>query len=86
MKIECNKDKLQEFVTKIEKTTSRNATLPILACILLVAKDKTLTLKATNLEVGSELVLPVKIEKEGVVAAQRGTFCLVLRNLGSGLG
>jgi DNA polymerase-3 subunit beta len=81
MKIECNKDKLQEFVTKIEKTTSRNATLPILACILLVAKDKTLTLKATNLEVGSELVLPVKIEKEGVVALSGSMLSQTLSSL-----
>ncbi len=81
MKFECNKEKLQELVVKIEKTTSRNATLPILSCILLVVKDKTLTLKATNLEVGSELILPVRVEKEGVVAVSGSLFSQILSSL-----
>ncbi|MBX4210609.1 DNA polymerase III subunit beta, partial [Candidatus Parcubacteria bacterium] len=68
MKIECIKDKLKEAVGKVEKITGKNLTLPILSCILLEAKGGELTIRATNLDLGIEITIPVKVEKEGRVA------------------
>ena len=71
MKIECIKNKLEEAISKTEKITGKNLTLPILKCILLIAKDNMLTIRATNLDLGVEMSIPVKI-KEGVVAVPAG--------------
>ncbi len=68
MKLECIKDKLEAAVSKAEKITEKNATLPVLRCVLLVAQNNSLKIRATNLDLGIETTLPVKIEKEGVVA------------------
>lgn len=68
MKIECTTDKLVEAIGKSEKITGKNLTLPVLSCILLEAKGKQLTIRATNLDVGIEIVLPVKVDQEGTIA------------------
>lgn len=68
MYLECSKDKILDAITRIEKTTNKNAALPVLSCALLVVSGKSLTVKATNLEVGVEITLPVKVTSEGVVA------------------
>lgn len=68
MNIECIKDKLSYAIGKVEKITGKNITLPILSCILLEANDSTLTLKATNLDIGIEVTIPVKVNKPGKIA------------------
>lgn len=68
MKIESVASKLGEAISKAEKVTGKNLTLPVLSCILLEAKNRELTIRATNLDVGIEIILPVKVDKEGVVA------------------
>ncbi len=72
MKIECSKDKLVEAIGKAEKVTGKNLTLPVLSCILFEAKGKTLTLRATNLDLGIEISLPVQVDKEGTIAVPGG--------------
>ncbi len=68
MKIECIKEYLLKAVAKAEKITAKNQTLPILSTILLAASNNQLTLKATNLDLGIIITIPVKIIKEGEVA------------------
>ncbi|MFA6006563.1 MAG: DNA polymerase III subunit beta [Candidatus Paceibacterota bacterium] len=68
MKIECIKDKLRNAVTQAERLTGKNLSLPILASILIEAKGSKLHIRATNLDLGIELELPVKVEEEGKVA------------------
>lgn len=68
MNIECTKEKLSYAVSKAERITSKNITLPVLSCILLEAKNSTLTIKATNLDLGIEISIPVKVLKPGKVA------------------
>lgn len=81
MKIECIKNKLEELISKTEKITGKNLTLPILKCVLLIAKDNTLTIRATNLDLGVEMTIPVKIKKEGVIAVPAGILYSFLGNL-----
>lgn len=68
MKIECSTEKIKNALMIVERITGKNLTLPVLESILFIAKDKTLTLRATNLSVGVETKVVTKIEKEGVVA------------------
>lgn len=68
MKIECDVKKIKNAITQVEKIIGRNLTLPVLNSILLIAKGKTLKLRATNLSLGVEVEIPAKIQKEGVVA------------------
>ncbi len=68
MKIECQLEKIKNAVITCERITGKNLTLPVLSTILLIAKDKSLTLRATNLSIGIEIKVPAKIEKEGIVA------------------
>lgn len=68
MKIETVKDKLVDAIQKAEKVTSRNASLPVLKCVLLEASNNNLYVRSTNLDIGLEITVPVKTEEEGVVA------------------
>lgn len=83
MKLTCPKDKLRDLVGLAERATSKNPALPILATILLEAKGKHFSLRATNLEVGIEIDIPVKVEKEGTVAVNATTLSGFLSNLGA---
>lgn len=68
MKIECIKEKLARAVSQAERVTTKNPTLPILGCILLEASKNNLIIKATNLDLGIEIHIPVKVVKDGKVA------------------
>lgn len=68
MKIETTKEKLADALQKAEKITAKNANLPVLKCILLEASKGSLFVRSTNLDIGLEISVPVKIEEEGVVA------------------
>ena len=68
MKLECVKEKLVDAITKAEKITSKNPTLPVLRCLLLKASKNTLNIRATNLELGIDIKIPAKVESEGIIA------------------
>lgn len=81
MKIECLLEKLQKILPVVERITGKNLTLNVLSSILVIASGKTLKLRATNLDIGIEVELPAKIEKEGVVAVRGATLNELLSNL-----
>lgn len=81
MNIECIKDKLSYAIAKAERITGKNITLPILSCILLEAKDSTLTIKATNLDLGIEVKLPVKVIKPGSIAVSGSVLYNFISNI-----
>lgn len=81
MKVEAIKDKLQMVVGKTERFSGKHLSLPILSHLLLIAKRGTLTVRATNLDMGIEYSIPVKIEKEGSVAVPAGVFSSFISNL-----
>lgn len=68
MKLETIRERLAESIQKAEKVTSKNATLPVLKCVLLEAKNSSLLVRSTNLDIGLEIKIPVKVEEEGMVA------------------
>lgn len=83
MKIEIPKDKLQAVLNKAQRLTGKHLSLPILSHILLVAKRGFLTVRATNLDMGVEYAIPVKVEREGVAAVPAGVFSSFVSNLGT---
>lgn len=84
MKLECKIEEIKNKIFQVEKITGRNLTLPILSSILLIASGKSLKLRATNLNLGIEVEIPAKIEKEGIVAISgavlNGIFSNVFQN------
>src|ERR1700733_10661721 len=81
MNIECIKEKLVYAVAKAERITGKNITLPILSCILLDANDSLLTIKATNLDLGIEITVPVKVNKPGKVAVSGSVLYNFISNI-----
>lgn len=81
MKIECLKEKLTAAVSNAQRITGKNLTLPVLSCILLEAKDNNLKIKATNLDLGIEITIPVKVEEEGSVAVPGAILSSFISNL-----
>lgn len=68
MKLEGVREKISEAVQKAEKVTSKNQALSVLKCVLLEVNKGSLLIKATNLDIGLEITIPVKSDSEGSVA------------------
>lgn len=81
MKFECPKRKIEEIINKAEKVTSKNAVLPVLKCILIQTKGKSIILKATNLDLGVEFAAPVRVDNEGSVAVPGNILHSFVSNL-----
>lgn len=67
----------EQFFSKLElvgRVSTKHVTLPVLQCVLIEAKDETLVLKATNLEIGIETHVSAKIEEEGSIAVPASTL------------
>ena len=74
MHISVTKDQLLQQLELVSKISTKHATLPVLQCVLLEAKDGKVTIKATNLELGVETTLDATIEEEGVIAVPASTL------------
>ncbi len=63
--------KTLELITKI---STKHVTLPVLQCVLINVTDNKIVFKATNLELGIEIVVDGKINEEGTIAIPASTF------------
>lgn len=81
MKFECLLEKIKTAVIQTEKITARNLTLPVLTSILVIASQKSIKIRSTNLSLGIEIDIPGKIEKEGVVAIRGDIFLGAMTHL-----
>ncbi len=81
MKIELQTQKLKEIIQKIDRVAGKHATLPVLSCILIEFNKNTAVFKATNLDVGIEVSLPVKSEGVGSVAVPAHTLSAFVSQL-----
>jgi DNA polymerase III subunit beta len=68
MKLEIGFQKLKEIISMVERASGKHLSLPTLACILIEVGQNTVTFRATNLEIGVEVVLTARTEGEGKVA------------------
>ena len=74
-------DNFKKSINLAEKITGKNLTLPILSNILLKTNKNKLHLLATDLEIGIELIITGKVEKEGKFIIPAKTFSMFLNNL-----
>lgn len=81
MKFECIKQNLKNALIIAERFVGKNLALPTLKHILLIAGEKKALLRATNLDLGIEIEIPARIEKEGVIAVPGETLANFLTNL-----
>ncbi len=81
MKFICSKEKLHNLISKAEKISGKNSTLPVLSCVILEAKDTSLIVRATNLDIGIEASAAVKVEAEGMAAIPGALFLQYLSNI-----
>lgn len=84
MKIECVQTILEYALNKSARFTDKNPSFPILSCILLEAVNHALIIRATNLDLGIEIHLPVKVEKEGKIAVSGYILAQYLTSISPG--
>lgn len=68
MKLVVNQKNLRRALSVVEKAIGRNISLPILSSVLIKTENGRLKLSATNLEVGINYFIGVKIEETGEIA------------------
>ncbi len=83
MKIESIKEKVGGAIALAEKITSKTSTLPVLKCLFLQVENSRLIIKATNLDLGIEIDIPVKASEEGSVAVPAGILNSFVSSIGA---
>ena len=81
MKIESIRETLGEALLRAEKISGKNVTLPILSGLYLSAHKNTLSIKATNLDLGISINLPVKVVEPGNIVVPAHTFSNLISSL-----
>ncbi len=67
MRVSCLQENLAKGLSIVGRAVSSRSTLPVLANILLEAKDNQLRLAATNLDIGVTCWIGAKVEDEGAI-------------------
>lgn len=74
MDIRVNHQELLQALELVSRISVKHVTLPVLQCVHLEAKNNSLTLQATNIEVGLEIAIPATVEEVGTIAVPAQTF------------
>lgn len=81
MEFEIAKESIKNYLGFAEKATGKNMSLPVLGTILFIAQKNSLTLRATNLDIGVEFLIPATIKKEGSIALPGNTISSFVNTL-----
>lgn len=84
MKFTCGVEKLKTAIATADRITGKNLALSVLGTVLLVASDKKIKIRATNLSVGIELTVSADVEHEGVLALRGDILANYLSSLRDG--
>ena len=80
MKFSCSREEFLNKLNIVTKAISPRSTLPILQSVLITAKGKSVTLTATDLELGMESVkIPAKVTEAGSIALESRMFLEIIR-------
>lgn len=74
MEITLPQEQLLRALELTSRISAKNATLPILQCVRIVATTETVTIEATNLEISIIIPVTAEIQEPGVVAVPNQTF------------
>ncbi len=58
----------------ISRISTKHVTLPVLQCVYIEVSEEKITLKATNLELSVEVIIPGKINETGTIAVPASTL------------
>ena len=81
MKIECLKENISKGISLAEHVTGKKLPLLILGKVLIEAKEKSIIIKATNLDIGLEIKVPGKIYTTGIISINGSLLENHLNNL-----
>ena len=81
MKAVCKLKRIKEKVMQADRITGKNLSLPILNSILIIAKETSIIIRSTNLDLGVEFSIPATIENEGQIAVPGSVLSGVLSSL-----
>lgn len=84
MHFEMERDSFLEGLSKTVPITEKRTTLQILSHVLLEAKDSTLVLIATDLEVGLKMIYDCDVKEEGTLTVPSKKIYEIVRELPSG--
>jgi DNA polymerase-3 subunit beta len=84
MKIKVERSALMKALSHVQNVVERRNTIPILANVLLRAKDGALTLAATDMEIAAVEQVPAEILKAGATTAPAATLYEIVRKLPEG--
>lgn len=68
MWVELKREDLHRALELTARISTKHHSLPVLSCILFEVENETLSLRATNLEVGITVSVPAKVKEKGVAA------------------
>ncbi|MGB3922015.1 MAG: DNA polymerase III subunit beta [Minisyncoccia bacterium] len=83
MKIECIKEQLEEALNKANKVSARSNALPVLSGLYLSARQNALAIKATNLDLGISISIPVRITEPGIAVVPAQIITSFISSLSS---
>ena len=81
MKFTCNQQILSKAINTVSKAVTNRTTIPILKGILLRAKDNTLTLTASDLDLSIEKIIETHVSEEGETVVLSRLFGEIIRKL-----
>jgi DNA polymerase-3 subunit beta len=81
MKLETFKEDLRLAIAGAERVTGKNLSLPTLGYVMLEAKERSLLVRATNLDLGVEISLPAKVAEPGQLTVSGAVLGNFLANL-----
>src|SRR4030066_1700837 len=81
MKLICTRENFKTAIFNSERVVSKQSTLPILNNILFETEKGGLRLSATNLEMGVEVRVGAKVEKEGKITIPAKLISNFINNL-----
>jgi len=83
MKLSINRDDLFEALTRVQSIVSTRSTIPVLANVLLEARDNRLALTTTDMELSVTTDIPVEIDTAGTTTLPAKRLFSVVRELPS---
>jgi DNA polymerase-3 subunit beta len=84
MKIKVERSALMKALSHVQNVVERRNTIPILANVLLRAKDGALTLAATDMEIAAVEQVPAEVVRNGATTAPAATLYEIVRKLPEG--
>ncbi len=74
MHVTIEKEQLLDRLELVSRVSTKHITLPVLQCVLISASGNSLSLHATNLEIGIESTLAASVKEEGSIAVPASTL------------